>query len=201
MNNKIESMWYINNEDMVWIRYYVDENAVIWYNYKDICEKVNLDGRKAIGMYKDLSEGERQIFFDLNNEHNKNNYYESPFITEEGLYKIEKQVVEKFGIIYKNMCKIKQKAKSTDNYQIKTEKDVIKDFICDAVDKDALIDFTVDERILRNTLDYEYDESGCITMYKKEIHNEEEGRIMKYKKHKESGGKSSCPSWLKDVIK
>lgn len=201
MNNKIESMWYINNEDMIWIRYHVDENAVIWYNYKDICEKVNLDGRKAIGMYKDLSECDRHIFFDLNNDHNKNEYKDTPFITEEGLYKIEKQVVEKFGIIYKNMCKIKQKAKSTDNYQIKTEKDVIKDFICDAVDKDALIDFTVDERILRNTLDYEYDESGCITMYKKEIYNEEEERIMKYKKHKESGGKSSCPSWLKDVIK
>jgi hypothetical protein len=200
MNNKIESIWYTNTEEgiMVWLRYYVDENAVLWFNYKDVCEKVGIYGRKAFGMYKDLSEECRHVFWDLNNDNNKNNHYETPFITEEGIRIIESKVAEKFGAIYKVIPNIKQEATLTDNYRIKTEKDVMKEFICDAIDKDALIDFTVDEQLLRNTIDYEYNEDKHVKMCKKEL-PEGEGKITKYKKHMIQ--ESTCPSWLKDVIK
>ena len=167
MNNKIDSIWYINTEERVWIRYHVDENAIVWLNYKDVCEKVGLNGRKAIGMYKDLSEECRYVFWDLNNDNNKNNYYETPFITEEGLRIIESKVAERFEEIYKVMPMIKQEATLTDNHRIKTERDIVKSFICDAVDKDALIDFTVDEKLLFDTLDYELNEKGHVKMCKK----------------------------------
>ena len=198
MNNKIDSVWYINTEERVWIRYHVDENAIVWLNYKDVCEKVGLNGRKAFGMYKDLSEECRYVFWDLNNDNNKNNYYETPFITEEGLRIIESKVAEKFEEIYKVIPMIQQEATLTDNHRIKTEKDIVKSFICDAIDKDALIDFTVDEKLLFDTLDYELNEKGHVKMCKKANVNEDKNNV-RYKRGNTK--ESTCPSWLKDVIK
>lgn len=198
MDNKINSIWYINTEERVWIRYHVDENAIVWLNYKDVCEKVGLNGRKAFGMYKDLSEEYRYIFRDLNNDGITIDFKETPFITEEGLRIIESKVAEKFEEIYKVIPMIQQEATLTDNHRIKTEKDIVKSFICDAIDKDALIDFTVDEKLLFDTLDYELNEKGHVKMCKKANVNEDKNKV-RYKRGNTK--ESTCPSWLKDVIK
>ena len=195
MENKIESMWYVNSNDKVWFRYYVDENLVVWYNYKDLYECLYISGRKAEKLYKELNENNKQVLCDINNDYNKIEYKETQFINEEGIKEIESKVIERFGVIYKNINIVKQDIKKTDQYRTQMSKDCIKEYICEAIDNDALIDFTVDERLMKDIIDYEFNEDKHLTMCKKEI-SEDEKSVVRYRKQG-----TTCPLWIRDVIK
>jgi hypothetical protein len=197
MENKIKSTWYTNNNDMLFVRWYLDENAVLWFNYKDLYEYLYLSGRKAVGMYKDLNEINKHMFADLNNDNDTNRHIETPFINEEGIKEIEDKNNNRFKLLYKNLNVIRYNASLTDNYREKSYKDVMKEFLCEAIDNDELVEFTVKES--KYELDFKQDDEGIMFMYKKEIPNEEEERIVKYKRHEGRG--TTCPVWLKDVIK
>lgn len=195
MENKIESMCYVNSNDKVWFRYYVDENLVVWYNYKDLYECLYISGRKAEKLYKDLVDDNKLILSDINNDYNKNMHIETQFINEEGIKEIESKVIERFGVIYKNINIVKQDIKKTDHYRSQMSKDYIKEYICEAIDNDALIDFTVDERLMKDMIDYEFNEDRNLIMYKKEIGDDNKS-VVRYRKQG-----STCPLWIRDVIK
>jgi hypothetical protein len=75
------------------------------------------------------------------------------------------------------------------------EKELIKEYLCDAVDNDALIDFTVDESKLQYSLLYDdYDDSGIVMTKKENLNGDDK---VQYKKV----STSTCPSWLRSVLK
>lgn len=92
----------------------------------------------------------------------------------------------------------------------KIEKDVIKEYICNAIDNDALESFEIDESKMTYTIDYEtlqYD----LTCYDYLDENELEEQIItkkestnstvRYKKNRNVKVEDICPYWLKELVK
>ena len=100
MNKEIESKWYIDTEDYMNFRYYLDDDG-LWFNYKDMYDRLDVSGRKADGFYKDLYEGNKRIYKDLNESVDKSDNIK--FINLAGLQQIEQKVIERFGLLYKHI--------------------------------------------------------------------------------------------------
>lgn len=188
MNKKIETEWYVNSEsDMVWFRYYLDDDG-IWYNFNDLYETLHLDGRKANGMYNDLKPENKRIYYVK-----KNNYsgLEERFVNIMGLQEIENRNNERFKTVYKNIDLLNRQLGI---YIQMSEKEVLKEYISHAIDKNALEEFKVNEAKLDFVL--EEDEEQHMLKKKTNCPSEEE-RLVLYRKNK---GKSTCPSWIRNLI-
>ena len=193
MNKQIETEWYINSDcDMVWFRYFVDNDG-IWYSYNDLCETLHLSGRKAEGMYKDLASGNKRIYYVMKNKYSG---LDERFINIVGLQEIEQRNNERFKTVYRNIQSLNIELGI---YVQMSEKEVLKEFICHAIDNDALEEFIIDEEKIDCILDYEYYNNKQPVLKKIEKPENYEDNIMKYNKDRE--GKTSCPSWIKDIVK
>ena len=189
MNKKIETKWYINSgSDMVWFRYYLDDD-VIWYSFDDLYETLHLDGRKADGMYNDLKSENKRIYYVMKNEYSG---LQERFINISGLQEIEQRNVERFKTVYENIDSLNRQLGI---YKQMSEKEVLKEYISHAIDRNALEEFKVNESKLDFVLEEDEKQN---TLKKKHNCPTEEERIALYKKNK---GNSSCPNWIKDLVK
>lgn len=193
MNREIESKWYISSEnETVWFRYYVDDKTK-WYCFDDLYKILNLDGREAYTTYKKINQFSKEIFIDKNADNGRSKPVR--YINEFGIKEIEQHVCEKFGMLYKDINILNGQI---DDNKIEQEKEIMKEYVVHAIDKGALIDLHVDESKMDFIIDYELDNVNRPVMKKKPNCPTDEERVVLYKKNK---GKSSCPSWLKEIVK
>lgn len=194
MNEIIESKWYISNEnELVWFRYYVDDKDR-WYCFDDMCKISSIDIRDSHMIFKELSQFSKNVFIDTNADNGRTKPVR--YINEFGIKELEQHIIEKFGMIYKEINVLNgQLDKNVFDY----EKELMKEFVINAIDNDALIDLKVDESKTDFILDYEFTHCVQPRLKKKTNIKTDEELIVCYKRNKDK--KSTCPSWLKEVVK
>lgn len=226
MNKQIESKWYINTEDYMSFRYYLDNDG-LWFNYKDLYELLYISGRKAEGMYNDLYEGNRRIYKDFNPLNNSHD--EMQFINLAGVKQIEQRNTERFGLLYKNINLLGQQLdlenpNVTNNIVFNSHVDMVlteinsgeKDYdrlafyaksVCESKEVQKLkcrgYDSEKEEIIeeFRNDI-YDNDvEEISWNVVKRRNNDEFEETEKLYKKNRAENKESSCPSWLRYVVK
>lgn len=209
-------------------RYHVDEYGTYWYNFNDVVEILALKWKIASKLYDEfLYDNEKIIFEDSNN--NSNELYcttETKFISSSGfdrlldhenerhnrvrdaklrlefenydgklsedvcnLYKLVNQPLKDHKEIIKSIDNLyysdyRQSAIDNCNDDVVYKNDDLKNMLIKAYDEDRLIDFTIEE-------EEEEDEERSFNLKKRKI---------EYKR-KRTTQESTCPSWLKNIVK
>ena len=226
MNKQIESKWYINTEDYMSFRYYLDNDG-LWFNYKDLYKLLYISGRKAEGMYNDLYEGNKKIYKELDCV--TQIVERIQFINLAGVKQIEQRNTERFGLLYKNINLLGQQLdlenpNVTNNIVFNSHVDMVlteinsgeKDYdrlafyaksVCDSKEVQKLkcrgYDSEKEEIIeeFRNDI-YDNDvEEISWNVVKRRNNDEFEETEKLYKKNRAENKESSCPSWLRYVVK
>lgn len=221
MNKMIKSKEFKHGLYEISWRYYQDENGVYWYNYNDVIYVIKLKWKEACKLYNEfVSDDEKITFEDCNN--NLQEYQITNFISSYGFDRLLQHENERNRVI--KIVKMEMECKEykdnlkqeVDNLQYLVDKPVV-DFkkVGESVDKiwhmksvqqGMGLDFEKEELIedIREEI-YNFDDIDAVDitfeMKKKPGADNFEIRELLYQKHKENGSKSSCPSWIKDVIK
>ena len=194
MNKIIESKWYVSDEnELVWFRYYVDDKDR-WYCFDDMCRISNIDISDSRSIFKDLQQCSKNIFIDTNTDNGRTK--PTKYINEFGIKELEQRVIEKFGMIYKEINVLNGQL---DKNVVDYEKYLMKEYVINAIDNDALIELKVDESKTDFILDYEFTHRVQPRLKKKVNVKTDNELIMCYKRNKDK--ESTCPSWLKEVVK
>ena len=222
MNKEIKSEWYIDTEDYMNFRYYLDNDG-LWFNYKDMYDRLYVSGRKADGFYKDLYEGNKRIYKDLNESVDKSDNIK--FINLAGLQQIEQKVTERFGLLYKHINLLGRQLNLennniVDNISFKNKVDMIlTEVYSEENDYDKLANYakalceSKEIQKMKNRK-YDVDKEELIDMIIEDIYayddyiDEVEMTLITRKedmndtfKQYEYCRESSCPSWLVKCVK
>ena len=225
MIKQINSEWFISEVNYVNFRYFLDDDG-IWFNYKDLYDILYISGRKAEGLYNDLCEGNRRIYKDFNPL--TNSHDEFKYINLSGLQEIDKQVKEKFDIIYRNINMLTNQLGLCDynknNLVFKTHVDMVlteinsdeRDYdrlafyaksVCESKEVQKLKHRKYDsqkeeiiEEFRNDIYDSDVDEITW-NVVKRRDNDEFEETEKLYKKNRAENKESTCPSWLRYVVK
>lgn len=200
-------------------RYHVDEYGTYWYNFNDVVDMLALKWKTACKLYDEfLNDNEKIIFEDSNNDCVDYRNIETKFISSTGfdrlmknederhnrvkeakkrlefgeynneltddvykLYELVNQPLKNHMEIIKSIDKLyysdyRQCAINNLDDNIVNKTDELKEKIIKAYDEDRLIDFTIEEEIP--------------TLNKR--------KNVVYKRYT---GPSTCPSWIRNVVK
>lgn len=226
MIKQINSKWFISEVNYANFRYFLDDDG-IWFNYKDLYDILYISGRKAEGLYNDLYEGNRRIYKDFNPL--TNSHDEFKYINFSGLQEIDKQVKEKFDIIYKNINMLTNQLGLCDynnenSLVFKTHVDMVlteinsgeRDYdrlafyaksVCESKEVQKLKHRKYDsqkeeiiEEFRNDIYDNDVDEITW-NVVKRRDNDEFEETEKLYKKNRAENKESTCPSWLRYIVK
>ena len=219
METMIKSKEFTHGVYEIGWRYHQDEFGVYWYNYSDVINVIELKWKVACKLYNEfLKDDEKFTFEDCNNEFHEFNL--TNFISSDGFDRLLQHENERNNKIRKIKlemdCKeyVDELKHEIDNLQ-RLVNEPIMDFnkIGDSVDRlwhmksvqqGIGLDFEKEELLedIRNevySLDYIDAVDVIFEMKKKPGTDDPEIRELLYQKHK--GQESTCPSWLKEVIR
>lgn len=127
-----------------------------------------------------------------------NNFYNDEYVVQqihENMDDTIREVIRDF---------IEDKEGFIEDNKIKPEnntKELMKEYICDAIDADALEEFVIDDGKMAYFIYNEYDpDAGKHVMKKRENVDKEEIKI-KYTRHIENNNDCSAPAWIKDIVR
>lgn len=154
----------------------------LFINTNAVSKMINRNNERAIIILKDI----------INNEAKGDNYQLTDLDKE--LKKIANEINKPGLTNYVDICESINKVTQMDEYKetrVKYDKEY-------NLEKEELID-----NIRKDIYMYDdIDAVNCIFEMKKKPESDNlETREILYRKHKENGSKSTCPSWLKDVIR
>lgn len=221
MKNIVSEKLYLHEVEG-YIRYYVDEDNIYWYNYDELTDMLSFTTRAKDDIYKHLNNNEKIVYNDSNYINGESKW--SRFITTNMLSMIinrnnkrannilktiinNESTVSIDYIEFENELKyLEQKLQSDDYVGIVQSirdisiSDTFKDTLCkyDRSYKRENEDL-IDE--FRNYIyDAYYDDIQINVKLTKRKDNElDEEKEIKYKRNKDK--KSTCPSWLKEIVK
>lgn len=199
-------------------RYHQDELGVYWYNYSDVIDVIKLKWKEACKLYEEfLSDNEKFIFEDCNNNHH--NYVETQFISSNGFDRLLQHENERNNTIRK--IKLEMECKEFDD-DLKQEVNNLQRLVNEPIMDFNKIGHSVDklwhmksvqqgmgldsekeellESIRQDVYSFDYiDAMDIVFEIKKRPEDELEAKEVLYQR--QIPKESSCPSWLKDVIR
>jgi hypothetical protein len=169
----------------------VSNESGVWVSLNDIVELLGFGSNKKKRMRKYTNENDLcKIFVERSETSGKLEEY---FIRDSVVYDIiladrkERLLTEHF--IFDVLSQL------NGDLSYDPEAELIKEYLCDAIDNDALIDFTIDESRMYYSLLYDdYDDSGVVMTKKENLDGSDK---VQYKKV----STSTCPAWLRSVVK
>ena len=203
-------------------RYHIDENGQYWYNFDDIVEVLALKWRVANKIYDDMINEEDKIVFEDSNGKNTNfvSSAEYRFITSESFdmlldheterikqvreAKLRLEFVDYRKELKEDIDKLNKLAESPLEDLLEIARRIDKVYNSDPIKEILIKDKNLDpskEKLIEEFREdvYEYmDEETYeieIQLIKKKSDCDKQ---IRYRKHKIE---STCPSWLKDVVK
>lgn len=219
METMIKSKEFVHGMYEIGWRYHQDETGVYWYNYSDVIDVIQLKWKEACKLYEEfLKDNEKFTFEDCNNAHY--NYVETQFISSDGFDRLLQHENERNNKIRK--IKLEMECKEFDD-DLKQEVDNLQRLVNEPLMDFNKIGHSVDklwhmksvqqgmglnpekEELLEDIRDevYSFEDIDAIDlifeMNKKPGADNQELREILYQRHK--GQESTCPSWLKDVIR
>ena len=219
METMIKSKEFMHGMYEIGWRYHQDEMGVYWYNFSDVVDVIKLKWKEACKLYEEfLSDDEKFTFEDCNNEFYE--YNPSDFISSDGFDRLLQHENERNNKIRK--IKLEMECKEFDD-DLKQEVDNLQRLVNEPLMDFNKIGHSVDklwhmksvqqgmglnpekEELLEDIRDevYSFDDIDAIDliieMKKKPEADNHELREILYQRHK--GQESTCPSWLKEIIR
>ena len=200
-------------------KYHKDEDGVYWYKFDDVVNAMKLKWKVACKLYNEfLTDAEKFTFNDCNNNHY--NYVETNFISSTGFDRLLQHEDERNNTIRK--VKLQMECKEFDE-NLTNEVDSLYRLIHQPLVDYKLVGEAVNRIHSMETIQYSLgldpekeellgdireevynlDEIDAVDiifeMKKKPEADNSEYRELLYQKHR--GQESTCPSWLKDIIR
>ena len=201
-------------------RYHVDEYGTYWYNFNDVVDMLALKWKVACKLYDEfLNDNEKIIFEDSNNDTINYSNIETKFISSTGFDRLMKNEDERHNRVKEAKMRLEfgeYNNELTDevnnlhlliNQPLKNHQEIISsidklyysDYRQHAVDNcnDDVI-YKNDE--LKELLIKAYDEDRLVDFTIEEVSLNLKKRKVLYKR-KSKLQESTCPSWLKSIVK
>ena len=200
-----------------YIRFYKENDNMYWYNYRDLISALYITSRKADEIYKEwLNEDEKTWF----NEINLNGRYDpTKYVSSNGMYRILDRNNQRVNEIVKLI--ISNETRNDDEYiDFKNDinnltnqmdkADVNIDFVnvamtvkkiyesesCrDILDKAGIID--KEKEYIIDEFRYDLYDVDCDEVEWTVVKREDDFKTVNYRRNKTS----TCPTWLKNVVK
>ena len=218
------------NKIRVTYKYWVSESNIWWYSYDDIVDYLKLSNVFANDTFDELEEYEKTFCYDghvFDKYGNKRSELKR-WVTSEAIRKIINRNNDRGNALMKSInnleCVENAHCQYNDGLELRNRMDreirayqqgdyeeyfgqmyyIAQTETCrDMWDKLGLIDKEVECKVdnYRASLLVDDFEDDCCKMTKRDDAPDEEQRKILYKKHKEEGKKSTCPSWLKDCLR
>ena len=203
-------------------RYHIDENGQYWYNFEDIVEVLGIKWRVANKIYDNmLNEDDKIIFKDSNNKNTCfNSNIEYNFITSESFDRILENETERVKQVKEaklrlefvdyrkelkeDIDKLNKLAESPLEDLLEIARRIDKVYNSDPIKEILIKDKNLDpskEKLIEEFREdvYEYMDEETYDVEVQFIKKRPEyNKQVRYRKHKIE---STCPSWLKSVVK
>ena len=203
-------------------RYHIDENGQYWYNFDDIVEVLALKWRVANKIYDDMINEEDKIIFEDSNNKNTNfvSSVEYRFITSESFdmlldheterikqvreAKLRLEFVDYRKELKEDIDRLNKLAESPLEDLLEIARRVDKVYNSDPIKEILIKDKNLDpskEKLIEEFREdvYEYMDEETYDVEVQFIKKRPEyNKQVRYRKHKIE---STCPSWLKEVVK
>ena len=203
-------------------RYHIDENGQYWYNFDDIVEVLALKWRVANKIYDDMINEEDKIVFEDSNNKNTNfvSSVEYRFITSESFdmlldheterikqvreAKLRLEFIDYRKELKEDIDRLNKLAKSPLEDLLEIARRIDKVYNSDPIKEILIKDKNLDpskEKLIEEFREdvYEYMDEETYDVEVQFIKKRPEyNKQIRYRKHKIE---STCPSWLKDVVK
>ena len=203
-------------------RYHIDENGQYWYNFDDIVEVLALKWRVANKIYDDMINEEDKIVFEDSNGKNTNfvSSAEYRFITSESFdmlldhetervkqvreAKLRLEFVDYRKELKEDINKLNKLAESPLEDLLEIARKVDKVYNSEPIKEILIKDKNLDpskEKLIEEFREdvYEYMDEETYDVEVQFLKKRPEyNKQVRYRKHKIE---STCPSWLKDVVK
>ena len=203
-------------------RYHIDENGQYWYNFDDIVEVLALKWRVANKIYDDMINEEDKILFEDSNDKNTNFVSSTAyrFITSESFdmlldheterikqvreAKLRLEFIDYRKELKEDIDKLNKLAESPLEDLLEIARRVDKVYNSDPIKEILIKDKNLDpskEKLIEEFREdvYEYMDEETYDVEVQFIKKRPEyNKQIRYRKHKIE---STCPSWLKDVVK
>ena len=203
-------------------RYHIDENGQYWYNFDDIVEVLALKWRVANKIYDDMINEEDKILFEDSNDKNTNFVSSTAyrFITSESFdmlldheterikqvreAKLRLEFVDYRKELKEDIERLNKLANSPLEDLLEIARSVDKVYNSDPIKEILIKDKNLDpskEKLIEEFREdvYEYMDEETYDVEVQFIKKRPEyNKQVRYRKHKIE---STCPSWLKDVVK
>ena len=203
-------------------RYHIDENGQYWYNFDDIVEVLALKWRVANKIYDDMINEEDKILFEDSNDKNTNFVSSTAyrFITSESFdmlldhetervkqvreAKLRLEFIDYRKELKEDIDRLNKLATSPLEDLIEIARKVDKVYNSEPIKEILIKDKNLDpskEKLIEEFREdvYEYMDEETYDVEVQFIKKRPEyNKHIRYRKHKIE---STCPSWLKDVVK
>ena len=204
-------------------RYHIDENGQYWYNFDDIVEVLALKWRVANKIYDDMINEEDKILFEDSNDKNTNFVSSSKyrFITSESFdmlldheterikqvreAKLRLEFVDYRKELKEDINKLNKLAESPLEDLLEMARRIDKVYNSDPIKEILIKDKNLDpskekliEEFREDVYEYMDEETYDVEVQFIKKRPEYNNTQVRYRKHKIE---STCPSWLKDVVK
>ena len=202
-------------------RYHVDENGQYWYNFEDIVEVLGIKWRVANKIYDSkINENDKIIFSDSNNDSINDCNLDFKFITSESFDMLLEHETERFNQVREaklrlefvdyrkelkeDINKLNKLAKSPLEDLLEIARRIDKVYNSDPIKEILIKDKNLDpskEKLIEEIREdiYEYMDEETYDVEVQFIKKRPEyNKQVRYRKHKIE---STCPSWLKSVVK
>ena len=218
------------NKIRVTYKYWVSESDIWWYSYDDIIEFLNLSEKYAIRVYDELNDYDKTMCYDgtVFDKYGNNRSQLKRWVTSDAIRKIVQRNNDRGNALIKSMNNLEFVEDAHCRYNDGLELRSRIDNMCascqsgdyevgvsqmyriinsesgrDMLDKLGIINKKVETKVdeYRNSLLIDDYEDDFEPMTKRDDAPDEEQRRLLYKKHRAEGKKSTCPTWLKDVLR
>ena len=203
-------------------RYHIDENGQYWYNFDDIVEVLALKWRVANKIYDDMINEEDKIVFEDSNNKNTNfvSSVEYRFITSESFdmlldheterikqvreAKLRLEFIDYRKELKEDIDKLNKLAESPLEDLLEIARRIDKVYNSEPIKEILIKDKNLDpskEKLIEEIREdiYEYMDEETYDVEVQFIKKRPEyNKQVRYRKHKVE---STCPSWLKSVVK
>ena len=203
-------------------RYHVDENGQYWYNFEDIVEVLGIKWRVANKIYDSkINENDKIIFSDSNNDSINDCNLDFKFITSESFDMLLDHETERFNQVreaklrlefvdYRKELKedidrLNKLAASPLEDLLEIARGIDKVYNSEPIKEILIKDKNLDpskekliEEFREDVYEYMDEETHDVEVQFIKKRPEYNNTQVRYRKHKIE---STCPSWLKDVVK
>ena len=191
-------------------RYHQDENNVYWYNFDDVVDMLALKWKVGCKLYDEFLYGNEKIMFeDCNNSHKT--YEETRFISSSGFDRLLNHENERHKQV--RSAKLRLECREL-NDELIAEVDKLYSLSHSPLQDYEAIGNSINKLYqldsVQHALGLESDKEELVNEWRESLYNDEVDEvIMKrkneevkiYKKNPNYNGQSTCPSWLRSIVK